>query len=93
VIRVVCYGKKDGEETTVTIDPIDDYDEETGFTTMERLTGWHWAMVMGFQAHGHVPVGGISMEIAVPSAEYMQAVREQGIKFEIRYELGPVLAV
>ena len=86
VMRVVGYGKKDGEETTVTIDLIDYYDEETGFTAMERLTGWHCAMMMGFQARGHVPAGGISMEVAVPAAEFMQAVRERGIKFEVRYE-------
>ncbi len=86
VIRVVGYGKKDREEATVTIDLIDYYDEETGFTAMERLTGWHCAMMMGFQARGHVPAGGISMEVAVPAAEFMQAVRERGIKFEVRYE-------
>jgi len=86
VIRVVGYGKKDGEETTVTINLIDYYDEKTGFTAMERLTGWHCAMMMGFQARGHVPAGGISMEVAVPAAEFMQAVRERGIKFEVRYE-------
>jgi lysine 6-dehydrogenase len=49
VIRVVGYGKKDGEETTVTIDLIDYCD-------------------------------------AVPAAEFMQAVRERGINFEVRYE-------
>jgi len=86
VIRVVGYGKKDGEETTVTIDLIDYYDEETGFTAMERLTGWYCAMMMGFRARGHIPAGGISMEIAVQTAEFMQAVRERGIKFEVRYE-------
>jgi lysine 6-dehydrogenase len=86
VIRVVGYGKKDGEEATVTIDLIDYCDEETGFTAMERLTGWHCAMMMGFQARGHVPAGGISMEVAVPAAEFMQAVRERGINFEVRYE-------
>jgi lysine 6-dehydrogenase len=86
VIRVVGYGKKDGEETTVTIDLIDYCDERTGFTAMERLTGWHCAMMMGFQARGHVPAGGISMEVAVPAAEFMQAVRERGINFEVRYE-------
>jgi len=85
VIRVVGYGKKGGAETTVTIDLIDYYDEETGFTAMERLTGWHCAMMMGFQARGHVPAGGISMEVAVPAAEFMQAVQERGIEFEVRY--------
>jgi lysine 6-dehydrogenase len=86
VIRVVGYGKKDGKETTVTIDLIDYYDEETGFIAMERLTGWHCAMMMGFQARGRIPAGGISMEVAVPAAEFMGAVRERGIKFKVRYE-------
>jgi len=86
VIRVLGHGKKDGKETTITIDLIDYYDEETGFTAMERLTGWHYAIMMGFQARGHVPAGGISMEVAVPAAVFMQAVRERGIKFEVRDE-------
>jgi lysine 6-dehydrogenase len=66
--------------------PIDYFDEETGFTAMERLTGWHCAMMMGFQARGKVPPGGISMEVAVPAAEFMEAVSERGIQFEVRYE-------
>ncbi len=86
VIRVVGYGKKDGKDTTVTIDLIDYFDEETGFTAMERLTGWHCAIMMGFQARGRVPAGGISMEVAVTAAEFMQAVGERGIKFEVRFE-------
>ena len=86
LIRVVGYGKKNEEETTVTIDLIDYYDKETGFTAMERLTGWHCAIMMGFQARGRIPEGGISMEVAVPAGEFMQAVRERGIKFEVRYD-------
>jgi lysine 6-dehydrogenase len=82
-MRVVGYGKKAGEETTVTMDLIDYYDEATGFTAMERLTGWHCAIMMGFQARGCVPAGGKSVEIAVPAAEFMQAVAERGIKFEV----------
>jgi lysine 6-dehydrogenase len=86
LIRVVGYGKKDGEETTITIDLIDYFDEKTGFTAMERLTGWHSAIMMGFIARGQVPAGGVSMELAVPAAEFMAAVSERGIKYEIRYE-------
>jgi lysine 6-dehydrogenase len=85
-MRVVGCGKKDGEETAITIDLIDYYDEETSFTAMERLTGWHCAIMMGFQARGRVPAGGISNEVAVPAGEFMQAVRKRGIKFEVRYE-------
>jgi lysine 6-dehydrogenase len=86
LIRVVGSGKKDGEETTVIIDLIDYYDEKTGFTAMERLTGWHSAIMMGFIARGQVSTGGVSMEIAIPAAEFMAAVSERGIKYEIHYE-------
>lgn len=85
VMRVVGSGIKDGKETTVTVDLVDSYDPETGFTAMERLTGWHCAIMMGFQARGRVPAGGISMEVAVPAANFMEAVRERGIHFEVRY--------
>ncbi|MBC8505425.1 MAG: saccharopine dehydrogenase NADP-binding domain-containing protein [Anaerolineales bacterium] len=86
VLRVKGYGMKDGKDTTVVIDLIDYYDEATGFTAMERLTGWHCAIMMGFQARGKVPAGGVSMEVAVPAGEFMEAVRERGIEFSVEYK-------
>jgi lysine 6-dehydrogenase len=92
IIKDVCLnrargiGKRDGKETAVTIDLIDYYDEATGFTSMERLTGWHCAMMTQFQARGRVRPGGIAMETAVPASEFMEAVRQRGIPFEVRYE-------
>jgi lysine 6-dehydrogenase len=86
VIRVIGHGQKDGADATVIIDLIDYFDHETGFTAMERLTGWHCAIMMGFQARGVVPSGGIPMEIAVPPADLMEAVKNRGINFTIRWE-------
>lgn len=83
VMRVIGYGVKDGKESTVTVDLIDYFDQETGFTAMERLTGWHCAIMMGFQARGVVPAGGVSMEVAVPAADFMEAIRQRGIHFEV----------
>ena len=85
LIRVMGHGIKDGKDTTVTIDLIDHFDQETGFTAMERLTGWHCAIMMGFIARGKVPAGGVSMEVAVTPAEFMEAVKERGIHFEVLY--------
>ncbi len=86
VMRVKGYGVKDGKDATVVIDLIDYYDDATGFTAMERLTGWHCAIMMGFQARGQVPAGGVSMEVAVPAGEFMEAVRERGIAFSVIFE-------
>lgn len=86
VIRVVGEGIKNGQETRVVVDLVDRYDESTGFRAMERLTGWHCAIMMGFQARGRVPTGAAAMETAVPAGEFMEAVRERGIKFKVTFD-------
>ncbi len=86
VIRVIGKGTKDGSEATVTIDLIDTFDPATGFTAMERLTGWHCAIMMGFQARGTIPPGGVPMEIAVPPADFMAEVEKRGIQFTTQFE-------
>jgi lysine 6-dehydrogenase len=85
IMRAVGKGVKDGRPATVTIDLIDRFDAATGFTGMERLTGWHAAVMMGFQMRGKVPAGGQAVETAVPAGEFMQALRERGIEFEVRW--------
>ncbi|MBT7069520.1 MAG: hypothetical protein HN975_01355 [Anaerolineae bacterium] len=86
IMRAVGVGEKDAKAATVTVDLIDRYDEETGFTAMERLTGWHCAIYMGFQARKKVGAGAHRMELALSSTEVMGAVRERGIHFEVRWE-------
>ncbi|NIR66743.1 MAG: hypothetical protein GWN61_20700, partial [candidate division Zixibacteria bacterium] len=46
LIRVVGHGKKNKEIQTVHYELVDYYDEETGFTAMERLTGWHCSVML-----------------------------------------------
>jgi lysine 6-dehydrogenase len=83
IIRVIGKGKKDGRQTTVTIDLVDRYDPATGFTAMERLTGWHCSVMMFFQASGKVPAGAIPQELAVPAREFMHALAERGIQHQV----------
>ncbi len=85
LIRVIGNGIKDGQKASITIDLIDYYDAETGFTAMERLTGWHCAIMMGFQARSRVPAGALPVEIAVPAADIMQALGERGIEYEVNF--------
>jgi lysine 6-dehydrogenase len=85
VMRAVGKGLKTGRPASVTIDLVDRFDPATGFTGMERLTGWHAAIMMGFQVRGKVAPGGQAVELAVPASELMQALRERGITFEVRW--------
>jgi hypothetical protein len=51
---------------------------------MERLTGWHASVMMGFQTCRQVEAGARPVELAVPASEFMEALRERGIQFEVR---------
>jgi lysine 6-dehydrogenase len=86
VMQVRGVGVKDGKEATVVIDLVDRFDEETGFTAMERLTGWHCAIMMGFQARGAVRPGAHPMQKAVPADAFMEEVRRRGIDFSVSWE-------
>lgn len=84
VMRAVGKGQRAGEEIVVTVDLVDRHDEVTGFTAMERLTGWHASVMMGFQARGRVEAGAKPVELAVPAVEFMDAIKARGIQFEVR---------
>ncbi len=86
IMRAIGIGKKDGRDQKVIVDLLDRYDEQTGFTAMERLTGWHCALMMGFQARKVIPAGAHRMEQAVPAGRVMEEVRKRGIEFTVRWE-------
>ena len=79
IFRVIGKGKKAGQAATVTIELVDYYDPQTGFTAMERLTGWHSAIMLIFQARGRVEPGVQPVELAVPPAEFLAALEQRGI--------------
>lgn len=86
MIRAKGVGRKDGREAAVVIDLIDYYDEATGFTAMERLTGWHAAIMAGFIARGEVRRGATRMELAVPASKFVAAARARGLQITERWK-------
>lgn len=83
VIRIIARGRKDGQEKEYTIDLFDRYDETTGFTAMERTTGWHAAIMAGFIARGQTPRGGVPVELAVPGPLFVEEFRKRGFDLRI----------
>ncbi len=93
VIKDVCVMRAkgvgmgaDGSERAVIIDLVDYYDEDTGFTAMERITGWHAGIMAEFLASGTVTPGVWPMERAVPASVFMDKVRERGFNVSVRWE-------
>ncbi|MBZ0283132.1 MAG: saccharopine dehydrogenase NADP-binding domain-containing protein [Anaerolineae bacterium] len=89
LMRAKGIGKKDGEALTLVIDLIDRYDADTGFTAMERLTGWHAAIMAQFIARCEIPSGVWSLEKAISANRFLVEVRRRGFQLTERWEETP----
>jgi lysine 6-dehydrogenase len=79
IVRVKALGKKDGRDAEALVEVIDYFDEETGFTAMERCTGWSAAIVAEMMARGQTPRGAGGVETQVPARPYVEGLRQRGI--------------
>ena len=86
VMRAIGVGVKSSRPARVTVDLVDRYDPATGFTAMERLTGWHCAIVMARQADGRIGPGAHRMEQAIAAGEIMRAFEQRGIAHTVTWE-------
>jgi len=84
VIRIQALGQKDGQAAEAVLDLMDFYDEETGFTAMERTTGWDGAIVAEMMARGQTPRGAVSLELAVPADLFVAELARRGIEVKAR---------
>jgi lysine 6-dehydrogenase len=66
---------------------MDFYDEETGFTAMERTTGWDAAIVAGMMARGQTARGAVPVELAVPPDLFVQELARRGIDLQTSINL------
>ena len=79
LVRIKALGKKDGREAEALIEVVDYFDEETGFTAMERGTGWSAAIVAEMMAQGETPHGAGGVERMVPAQPFVAELRKRGI--------------
>ena len=83
VMRVTGTGLRDGKPWRFTVELVDRFDEVTGFTAMQRLTGWHAAIVLGLAVRGQLPAGVCSVE-SVPGTLIVAEGRRRGWHFTER---------
>lgn len=86
VVRVKAVGRKDGRPAQSIVEVIDRYDDETGYTAMERGTGWSAAIVAGMMARGETPPGAGGVEQMVPARPFVAALRARGLPVSERVE-------
>ncbi len=83
VIRTKAIGEKGRVPVEVEVELVDYYDEETGFTAMQRLTGWHASIAAILAAQGRIGPGAVPVELASPSV-VVEEVRRRGFVVEER---------
>jgi len=83
IMVVKCSGIKNGNEEEAAIVLIDQFDEKTGFTAMQRLTGWHASIMAILQTKGTVPKGAIPVELAIPGKIIAEEAEKRGLAIEV----------
>jgi lysine 6-dehydrogenase len=81
VLRVSCRGTDQGIGREVTIELMDSYDNETGFSAMERTTAFPAAIVAQLMAQGETPRGAVRLELGVPPAPFLSQAGRRGFSF------------
>lgn len=80
IVRVKALGKRDGRDAEALVEMIDRFDDETGFTAMERSTGWSGAIVSEMMAQGQTPRGAGGVESMVPARLFVGELNRRGLR-------------
>lgn len=82
-VRAVGIGKKAGATKRIQIDILDRQCEHTGFTAMERLTGFSSAIYAIEAAEGRTAKGCLRYELAVTGSRFVEEIQKRGISLKI----------
>jgi len=82
ILRGKAAGVSGGREVEAVVDVFDYFDEATGFSAMERTTGWHAAIMAIFAARGELAKGAVPVERAVSGKRILEECRARGMKVQ-----------
>jgi len=85
-IRGEGWGIKDGHPTHLQVDIFDRQCEKTGFTAMERLTGFSIAIHASAIAQGMVPHGAVRYENALTGGYFLEELQKRDITMRLAEE-------
>jgi lysine 6-dehydrogenase len=90
-VRGVGIGVKDGRPTAIQIDIFDREDDATGFTSMERLTGFSSSIIAQEVAQGRVEKGACRYENAMTGTSFLSELVKRGIdvRIKVSHEMAP----
>ena len=80
VVRAEVEGRHDSQEQTWRLDIVDLQDEETGFSAMQRMTGYPAAMVVEALTRGEAEPGARPLELALAPGPLLEGLAARGIR-------------
>lgn len=84
VVRGVGEGRKDGKSATWQIDIFDRQDGHTGFTSMERLTGFSCSIYAIAIANGETDKGALRYETALKGSYVLDELQKRGVGIKFK---------
>lgn len=82
LIHARARGTKGGQAVEVRLQLLDYYDTSTGFLAMEKLTGWHAAMVLALAVRGEIHAGCVPVESALSGSQLLELAPARGWRVE-----------
>lgn len=70
IMRIRCTGSHEDKPRTAWVNSVEYYDKETGFSAMEKWTGWHASILLIAAAHGKLEKGVIPVEKVMSGTEF-----------------------
>ena len=88
VMRVKGTGTTKGKTAEALIELVDRYDPKTGFTAMQRLTGWHGSILLIAAVNGMVRRGAVSVELSLPGKSIVTECKRRGFAMTEQVRVG-----
>jgi saccharopine dehydrogenase-like NADP-dependent oxidoreductase len=89
IVRITLSGTRDGEPHTLTYELVDRFDEATGFSAMQRCTGFPAATIATLLASGTVGGGGAAPpEHVIPAGPLLRTLIERGLRIQEWWDDG-----
>jgi lysine 6-dehydrogenase len=83
ILQVRCAGEHRGRPAEVRLDILDRFDEATGFSAMERTTGFPAAIVCAMLARREAPAGAVPLESAIDASRFVNELGRHGIALRV----------
>ena len=84
IIKIFAEGIQEGKETKTEIEILDYFDENTGFTAMQRLTGWHASIMAILSVKNKLKKGSVSVSRAIGGQVFVEELKMRGISLDIK---------